>query len=610
MSSFPLFFFVHLSAFWLNNRGWEVAIHQSIVTKCINQNNEPEMMLSSPFLHRLGKATVFSTAVVGTAAVLRYNNVRERQNKEWPQNQITFPTNSSGANPDVIIIGAGVVGIATAYTCAQQGQRVLIIEPNSTAGQECTSCAAGGMQRSNPVVNYDTWCAVVKATLLRQGYQFFHIDWWSTLTDPFFLRWIFTFTINSLFTSNHEDQLTKQQEQLKFTAFAVNEMKQFIQKNRHLIQATGYNPTGSLSLSYDKPSSKDTSSKPKDNNNENNKDKAHPTASTMNLEPCRILSTTAEILKVEPSLRFQTQNPPQTAKFEYQSTAASAERYTTEFAKACIQHGNVTFLYNTRVHGVSLTDDAMDTTSATATSSTNSHKKDNHQTKKNPQSVTTIHTTAGMIKVAPHTQVVVTAGAWIPRILATCDLYVPVYPLKGYALSLSARQVLQESSSSLPLRSSDLPSRIVADAYMYTSRLGDEIRITSIGEFSGWSTQPTPTVDKAFRQEAARQFPQLATYLSSSPTRCGHRPYVNDGLVLLGRCPEVQNLYISCGPGSNGWKMAMGSAAVLQRLLAGQSEADVSKELGFDVRVFAPTSNNRVVVSPWFTRLCRARWNV
>ena len=153
-----------------------------------------------------------------------------------------------------------------------------------------------------------------------------------------------------------------------------------------------------------------------------------------------------------------------------------------------------------------------------------------------------------------------------------------------------------------------MPSRVVADAFVYTSRLGDEIRITSIGEFSGWSTQPTPSVDAEFRREAARQFPQLAEFLPSVPTRCGHRPYVNDGLVLMGRVQEVENLLVSCGPGSNGWKMAMGSARVIQGLAAGKTEEQVSKELGFDVSAFAPA--HRVVYSPWFAKLCRARWNV
>jgi glycine/D-amino acid oxidase-like deaminating enzyme len=185
-------------------------------------------------------------------------------------------------------------------------------------------------------------------------------------------------------------------------------------------------------------------------------------------------------------------------------------------------------------------------------------------------------------------------------------LYAPVYPLKGYAISLSAKEILRQSQGKLSAE--DLPSRIVCDPYMYTSRLGDEVRITSIGEFSGWSTKPTPQVDKEFRREAARQFPQLADYLASATTRCGHRPYVNDGLLLLGRVQEYDNLLVSCGPGSNGWKMAMGSAAVVQRLTAGQSDEEISAALRFDVSAFAPYE--RVVYAPWFAKLCRARWNV
>jgi hypothetical protein len=58
------------------------------------------------------------------------------------------------------------------------------------------------------------------------------------------------------------------------------------------------------------------------------------------------------------------------------------------------------------------------------------------------------------------------------------------------------------------LRPRHLPSRIVCDKYsMFTSQLGDEIRITSIGELSQWNTVRTPRVDKEFRLEVSiRQF--------------------------------------------------------------------------------------------------------
>lgn len=143
---------------------------------------------------------------------------------------------------------------------------------------------------------------------------------------------------------------------------------------------------------------------------------------------------------------------------------------------------------------------------------------------------------------------------------------------------------------------------------MYTSRLGDEIRITSIGEFSGWSTKPSPQIDAEVHQEAIRQFPQLQDLIKKVTPRCGHRPYVNDGILLLGRVDVFENLFVSCGPGSNGWKLAMGSGDIIERLISGQTEYEISKELGFDVHSFSPAG--RVLKAPFFAKLCRSRWNV
>jgi glycine/D-amino acid oxidase-like deaminating enzyme len=184
----------------------------------------------------------------------------------------------------------------------------------------------------------------------------------------------------------------------------------------------------------------------------------------------------------------------------------------------------VTFLYDTRVH-------AIEVEEASGTKPKISQLKTNN----------------GIVNVPEDAKVVVAAGSWTPHILSLMNLYAPVYPLKGYAMSLSAKQVLKESPS---LKPKDLPSRIVSDKYMYTSRLGDEMRITSIGEFSGWSTAPTRSVETDFRKEAIRQFPQLQQWIEEAKTYCGHHPYVNDGILLLGAVDTHENLIVSCGPGS------------------------------------------------------------
>ena len=52
----------------------------------------------------------------------------------------------------------------------------------------------------------------------------------------------------------------------------------------------------------------------------------------------------------------------------------------------------------------------------------------------------------------------------------------------------------------------------------------------------------------------------------------------------------------------------MGSGEVVERLVAGQKEDDTSAELRFDAHSFSPAG--RVVHSPSFSKLCKARWCV
>mmetsp|Transcript_22149 Transcript_22149/g.47613 ORF Transcript_22149/g.47613 Transcript_22149/m.47613 type:complete len:555 (+) Transcript_22149:138-1802(+) len=540
------------------------------------------MAISFRFLQHASKALALGGAGLGAGAIYRFQQV-EREQFDLPRDELwSFKTKepSSSDKKKVIVIGGGVVGITAAYKLALKGHSVALLEPRGEPGKECSACAAGGMQRSNPVVDRDSWVAVTKSFLsfarllfgdAEKPYRFFHIDWLSTVTDPFFLRWSATFTNVSLFPCSEQQRLQK--EMLSFTKYAVQDMVDMMQNESDpMAKKSGYNPSGSLSLSYDSPRDEDPNAA---------KAKAENPTRGNTLEPSKQLDGTNISLQ-EPSVLHQKRQP-STAKFEYESCAASSERFTEELAERCAKNPklDVTFFYNTRVKGVS-------------TGPSGGRKC----------TVTQLHTNRGVIVVPEGAQVLVAVGAWTPHVMALMDLYAPVYPLKGYAMSVSAKKVL----SSKALEPRDLPTRIVCDKYMYTSRLGDEIRITSIGEFSGWSTRPTPDVEKEFRREAIRQFPQLESYIKEAKVKCGHRPYVSDGILLLGRIDTFDNLLISCGPGSNGWKLAMGSGDIAERLVSGKTEDEISDELGFDVHSFSPAG--RVIPSPIFTKICRARWGV
>jgi hypothetical protein len=52
----------------------------------------------------------------------------------------------------------------------------------------------------------------------------------------------------------------------------------------------------------------------------------------------------------------------------------------------------------------------------------------------------------------------------------------------------------------------------------------------------------------------------------------------------------------------------MGSGSIIEMLVSGETEDQISAELGFDVRSFSPAG--RVLQSPIFAKICRARWGV
>jgi hypothetical protein len=563
-----------------------------------------------------------TAAVAGVSAItyFRYKHIMKRQ-QNLPQTLFRVfdddDDNKKNNPKSAIVIGAGVVGVATAYQLAKRGYSVAVLEPMDAPGEECSACAAGGMQRSNPVVDKDSWIAVAKCLVphwmrpSKHQYDFFHISWVNCLTDPFFWRWVATFTQTSLIPS--KQHTSKQADMLDFTNYAVNEMVKMLEKNRgYLGKKSGYNTRGSLAVSYDEinQDSKSDANAAADSHTPKTTG-SDPTQSKRNLEPSKMLSGTEEILREEPSLRFQ-EHLPTSAKFEYESKSASSGRFSKALADICQNSksrwwelnngGQVRFFYGTKVHGI-VTGDSSDS----GTSLGN-----------DPSKAVKLLTNHGIISCTRQSSknsfipVVVAAGAWVPHVMASMNFYAPVYPLTGYAISVSAKEALEASQNlklGEKLTNSDLPSRIVCDKYMYTTRLGpDEIRITSIGEFSGWSTIPTPSVDNEFRKEAIRQFPQLEALISKERTLCGHRPLVSDGILLLGQLSATSNVYVACGPGSNGWKLAMGSGEVIARLIEGQDPKEISQDLGANVESFAPAG--RVLHSPWFAKLCRARWDV
>eukprot|EP01083_Nonionella_stella_P220833 789663_1 len=104
-----------------------------------------------------------------------------------------------------------------------------------------------------------------------------------------------------------------------------------------MAKKSGFNPTGSLSLSYDVVDTKKKAANPTHGNS---------------LEPSKQLEG-EDITSVEPSVINQELQPT-SAKFEFETCAASSERFTEELAGRVKNDPklDVKFLYDTRVKAV------------------------------------------------------------------------------------------------------------------------------------------------------------------------------------------------------------------------------------------------------------------
>ena len=120
-----------------------------------------------------------------------------------------------------------MAGVCTAYELGKKGYGVTVLDFSEGPAEQCSAVPAGGMQKSNPTVNRDSWLAVINSwnpfTSCPED-KCFHVNWLKTITDPHFLRWAMLFSYKSIKNRNDFEQ-DRQHHQFKFTLFALDKMK-------------------------------------------------------------------------------------------------------------------------------------------------------------------------------------------------------------------------------------------------------------------------------------------------------------------------------------------------------------------------------------------------
>jgi D-amino-acid dehydrogenase len=152
---------------------------------------------------------------------------------------------------------------------------------------------------------------------------------------------------------------------------------------------------------------------------------------------------------------------------------------------------------------------------------------------------------------------VVSLGSYSPLLLRPIGIRVPVYPLKGYSITL-------------PLGPAEGPTVSLTDeaAKIVISRLGNRLRAAGTAELAGYDTSINATRCNAILERIRTLFPALAT-ITAAETWAGLRPATPNNVPVIGRT-RFTNLFLNTGHGTLGWTLACGSGKALADIVSGR----------------------------------------
>lgn len=155
---------------------------------------------------------------------------------------------------------------------------------------------------------------------------------------------------------------------------------------------------------------------------------------------------------------------------------------------------------------------------------------------------------------------VVALGSYSPLLLAPLGVRIPVYPLKGYSVTLPLPMGAAAATPSVSL--TDEARKIVI------TRLGQRLRAAGTAELTGYDASIDELRCKAIVARLRQLFPALDTSREATYW-AGLRPATPSNVPVIGRT-RLRNLFLNTGHGTLGWTLACGSARALADLVSGR----------------------------------------
>ena len=153
----------------------------------------------------------------------------------------------------------------------------------------------------------------------------------------------------------------------------------------------------------------------------------------------------------------------------------------------------------------------------------------------------------------------VALGSYSPLLLRPIGIRIPVYPVKGYSITVPI------------VDAAGAPESTVMDEThkVAVTRLGDRIRVGGTAELAGYTLKLHEARRKTLSHVVSDLFPKGGD-VSRAEFWCGLRPMTPDGTPVIGATP-IANLFLATGHGTLGWTMAAGTGRVIADVISGRA---------------------------------------
>lgn len=154
-------------------------------------------------------------------------------------------------------------------------------------------------------------------------------------------------------------------------------------------------------------------------------------------------------------------------------------------------------------------------------------------------------------------QFVVTAGAWSGALLKTCDIAVPITPVRGQMMVFKAKPGV-------------LNHIVLSDGRYLIPRRDGRILVGSTLEHTDFDKSITQSARTLLLETALGMIPALSDFPVEKHW-AGLRPGSPQGVPIISRAPDAENLFINAGHYRNGLVLAPASVRLLIDLILDRS---------------------------------------